>query len=229
MLIGGFQKMTVLDYPEKVACTIFLTGCNFRCPFCHNASLVTENWIRGVGIDEVFSYLKKRKGLIDGVCITGGEPLLNNDIEDLIRPIKSMGYLVKLDTNGTNPTRLRELIENGLVDYVAMDIKNSSEKYALTCGVKAVNFTKIEESINLLINGNIDYEFRTTVVEPLHTVEDIEKIGKLIKGAKSLYLQGFVDSGDLIGNSMNAVNRETMQEMLERVKPYVGYAEIRGV
>lgn len=228
MLIGGFQKMTVLDYPEKVACTIFLTGCNFRCPFCHNASLVTENWIRGVGIDEVFSYLKKRKGLIDGVCITGGEPLLNNDIEDLIRPIKSMGYLVKLDTNGTNPTRLRELIENGLVDYVAMDIKNSSEKYALTCGVKAVNFTKIEESINLLINGNIDYEFRTTVVEPLHTVEDIEKIGKLIKGAKSLYLQGFVDSGDLIGNSMNAVNRETMQEMLERVKPYVGYAEIRG-
>lgn len=228
MLIGGFQKMTVLDYPEKVACTIFLTGCNFRCPFCHNASLVTENWIRGVGIDEVFSYLKKRKGLIDGVCITGGEPLLNNDIEDLIRPIKSMGYLVKLDTNGTNPTRLRELIENGLVDYVAMDIKNSSEKYALTCGVKAVNFTKIEESINLLINGNIDYEFRTTVVEPLHTVEDIEKIGKLIKGAKSLYLQGFVDSGDLIGNSMNAVNRETMQEMLERVKPYVGHAEIRG-
>lgn len=228
MLIGGFQKMTVLDYPEKVACTVFLTGCNFRCPFCHNASLVTENWIRGVGIDEVFSYLKKRKGLIDGVCITGGEPLLNNDIEDLIRPIKSMGYLVKLDTNGTNPTRLRELIENGLVDYVAMDIKNSSEKYALTCGVKAVNFTKIEESINLLINGNIDYEFRTTVVEPLHTVEDIEKIGKLIKGAKSLYLQGFVDSGDLIGNSMNAVNRETMQEMLERVKPYVGHAEIRG-
>lgn len=229
MLIGGFQKMTVLDYPEKVACTVFLTGCNFRCPFCHNASLVTENWIRGVGIDEIFSYLEKRKGLIDGVCITGGEPLLNNDIEDLIRPIKSMGYLVKLDTNGTNPTRLRNLIENGLVDYVAMDIKNSSEKYALTCGVKAVNFTKIEESINLLINGNIDYEFRTTVVEPLHTVEDIEKIGKLIKGAKSLYLQGFVDSGDLIGNSMNAVNRETMQEMLERVKPYVGYAEIRGV
>lgn len=228
MLIGGFQKMTVLDYPEKVACTVFLTGCNFRCPFCHNASLVTENWIRGVGIDEIFSYLEKRKGLIDGVCITGGEPLLNNDIEDLIRPIKSMGYLVKLDTNGTNPTRLRELIENGLVDYVAMDIKNSSEKYALTCGVKAVNFTKIEESINLLINGNIDYEFRTTVVEPLHTVEDIEKIGKLIKGAKSLYLQGFVDSGDLIGNSMNAVNRETMQEMLERVKPYVGHAEIRG-
>ncbi len=229
MLIGGFQKMTVLDYPEKVACTVFLTGCNFRCPFCHNASLVTENWIRGVGIDEIFSYLEKRKGLIDGVCITGGEPLLNNDIEDLIRPIKSMGYLVKLDTNGTNPTRLRNLIENGLVDYVAMDIKNSSEKYALTCGVKAVNFTKIEESINLLINGNIDYEFRTTVVEPLHSVEDIEKIGKLIKGAKSLYLQGFVDSGDLIGNSMNAVNRETMQEMLERVKPYVGYAEIRGV
>lgn len=229
MLIGGFQKMTVLDYPEKVACTVFLTGCNFRCPFCHNASLVTENLIRGVGIDEIFSYLEKRKGLIDGVCITGGEPLLNNDIEDLIRPIKSMGYLVKLDTNGTNPTRLRNLIENGLVDYVAMDIKNSSEKYALTCGVKAVNFTKIEESINLLINGNIDYEFRTTVVEPLHSVEDIEKIGKLIKGAKSLYLQGFVDSGDLIGNSMNAVNRETMQEMLERVKPYVGYAEIRGV
>lgn len=229
MLIGGFQKMTVLDYPGKVACTVFFAGCNLRCPFCHNASLVTESWISGVDEDEIFAYLEKRKGLLDGVCITGGEPLLNEEIEDFIRRIKDMGYLVKLDTNGTNPKMLRRLIENGLVDYVAMDIKNSAEKYAMTCGVKAVNFTKIEESINLLIGGNIDYEFRTTVVEPLHTTEDIEAVGKLVKGAKALYLQGFVDSGELIGDGMRSADKATMQEMLEAVKPYVLHAELRGV
>lgn len=229
MVIGGFQKMTVLDYPEKVACTVFLAGCNFRCPFCHNASIVTANRIVGLDKEEIFSYLGKRKGLLDGVCITGGEPLLNPDIEDLIRPIKEMGYSVKLDTNGTNPTKLKQLIADGLVDYVAMDVKNSCEKYALTCGVKAVNFTNIEESIKLLINGNIDYEFRTTVVEPLHTIEDIEAVGRLVNGAKALYLQGFVDSGELIGDGMNSASRETMWKMLEKVRPYVERAEIRGL
>ncbi len=229
MLIGGFQKMTVLDYPGKVACTVFFAGCNLRCPFCHNASLVMDNWISGVDEGEIFAYLEKRKGLLDGVCITGGEPLLNEEIEDFIRRIKDMGYLVKLDTNGTNPKMLRRLIKNGLVDYVAMDIKNSAEKYAMTCGVKAVNFTKIEESINLLIGGNIDYEFRTTVVEPLHTTEDIEAVGKLVKGAKALYLQGFVDSGELIGEGMRSADKATMQAMLEAAKPYVLHAELRGV
>ncbi|MDD6021300.1 MAG: anaerobic ribonucleoside-triphosphate reductase activating protein [Acutalibacteraceae bacterium] len=229
MLIGGFQKMTVLDYPGKVACTVFLTGCNFRCPFCHNASLVTERWSQGVSTGDIFAYLQKRKGLLDGVCITGGEPLLNDDIDELIRPIKELGYLVKLDTNGSNPEKLRELMENGLVDYVAMDIKNSAEKYALTCGVKAVNFTKIKESIDLLINGNVDYEFRTTVVSQLHSVEDIENVGKLVKGAKALYLQGFVDSGELIGSGMSAADKQTMEKMLEAVRPYVQRTELRGV
>lgn len=229
MLIGGFQKMTVLDYPDKVACTVFLTGCNFRCPFCHNASLVTEKWSRGVDEKEILDYLKKRKGILDGVCVTGGEPLLNADIDIFLKKIKDLGYLVKLDTNGTNPDKLRELIEAELVDYIAMDIKNSAEKYAETCGVKAVNFTSIKESINMLINGNIDYEFRTTVVSPLHTPDDFEGIGKLIEGAKVLYLQGFVDSGELIGEGMCALEREIMEEMLERVTPYVARAEIRGV
>lgn len=229
MLIGGFQKMTVLNYPGKVACTVFLTGCNLRCPFCHNASLVTESWISGVDEEDIFAYLEKRRGLLDGVCVTGGEPLINNGITDFIKRIKALGYLVKLDTNGTNPQKLRELIDNGLVDYVAMDIKNSAEKYALTCGVKAVNFTKIEESINLLIGGNIDYEFRTTVVEPFHTLEDIISVGKLVKGAKALYLQGFVDSGELIGDGMKAADKATMEKMLEAVKPYVAHAELRGV
>lgn len=229
MLIGGFQKMTVLDYPDKVACTIFLAGCNFKCPFCHNASLVTGNRNHGIDKEEIFSYLEKRKSLLDGVCITGGEPLLNDDIDELIRPIKEMGYFVKLDTNGTNPTKLRKLIDDGLVDFVAMDIKNNSEKYAATCGVKAVNFTNIKESINLLIEGNIDYEFRTTVVQPLHCVEDAKGIGELVKGAKALYLQGFVDSGELIGEGMNAMDRKSMLEMLETVRPYVKHAELRGV
>ncbi len=229
MLIGGFQKMTVLDYPNKVACTLFLTGCNFRCPFCHNSSLVTEKWLGGVDKKEIFDYLEKRKGILDGVCVTGGEPLLNEDIDVLLSEIKNLGYLVKLDTNGTNPDKLRELIDKNLVDYVAMDIKNSADKYAETCGVKAVNLTKIKESINLLINGNIDYEFRTTVVSPLHTVEDFEGIGELIKGAKVLYLQGFVDSGELIGEGMSAVDGETMKKILGKVKPYVENAYLRGV
>lgn len=229
MIIGGFQKMTVLDYPDKVACTVFLTGCNFRCPFCHNASLVTEKWLRGVDEREVFDYLEKRKGILDGVCVTGGEPLLNADIDTLLKKIKDLGYLVKLDTNGTNPDKLRELIEAGLVDYVAMDIKGSPEKYAEICGVKAVNLTKIRTSINLLIDGNIDYEFRTTVVSPLHTPDDFDGIGRLIEGAKVLYLQGFVDSGEIIGEGMSVVGREEMHRMLERVKPYVKSVKLRGV
>lgn len=229
MKIGGFQKMTLLDYPGKVACTIFLSGCNLRCPFCHNALLVTKQEDTEISAEYIFNYLRKRQGILDGVCFTGGEPLLNNDINLLMGEIKKLGYKIKVDTNGTRPEKLREVIEKGLVDYVAMDIKNCEEKYSETTGVKLVDFTKIRESIDLLINGNIDYEFRTTVVDRYHTVEDIRRAAELIKGAKRYFLQGFVDSGELIGEGMGAVSKETMEEMKKAAEEFISEVQIRGV
>ena len=171
MIIKGLQKTTLLDFPGKVACTVFTAGCNFRCPFCHNASLVT----RPGDVDEIseesfFSYINKRKGILDGVCITGGEPLMSHGIEDFIRRIKQTGLLVKLDTNGAYPEKLKALLDEGLIDYVAMDIKNSREKYAMTVGLKEYP-EKIEESIKLIMEKAPDYEFRTTVVKELHTAQ----------------------------------------------------------
>lgn len=230
MEIYGFQKMTLLDFPGKVACTVFTGGCNFRCPFCHNALLVTElDKDNSYSHDEIFDYLKKRKGILDGVCITGGEPLLNKDIASFISEIKALGYSVKLDTNGSFPERLNELIEKGLIDYVAMDIKNSPERYAETAGVKNISFTEIEKSIKIIMQGRIPYEFRTTVVNEFHNVEDIESIAKLIEGASGYYLQSFVDSGNLIGSDMTAVSKEKMNEMCEKASIYVKNTQVRGV
>ena len=176
MQIHGFQKMTLLDFPGRVACTVFTGGCNLRCPFCHNALLVTKLTDTDIiPTESVFSYLEKRKGILDGVAITGGEPLLQPDIASFIRKIKNMGYAVKLDTNGAYPAKLRDLIEEGIVDYVAMDVKNSKEKYGETVGIPNFDVSKIEESIKFLMSGKVDFEFRTTVVKEFHTVEDIEK------------------------------------------------------
>ena len=176
MKISGFQKTTLLDYPGKVACTVFLNGCNFRCPFCHNADLVIPESETGIFTEnEIFEYLKKRKGILDGVCITGGEPLLNKEISEFMKRIKEMGLLVKLDTNGSFPERLEEIIRAGVVDYVAMDIKNSFEKYSETSGLSNKDLTNIKRSIDLIMEGKTDYEFRTTVVREFHTVEDIKK------------------------------------------------------
>ncbi len=230
MLISGFQKMTLLDYPGKVACTIFTAGCNLRCPFCHNASLVTHISPDAVIAEgEILTYLEKRRSVLDGVCITGGEPLLQKDIVDFICRIRSLGLLVKLDTNGTEPHMLRELIDRDLLDYVAVDIKNAPEKYAMTVGVKDFDMTPIRESVALLARGRVPYEFRTTVVREFHDVKDIEHLSQFIAGAPQYYLQIFTDSGDLIGNApMSAQPRQVMERMAQAAKKYIPIVGIRG-
>lgn len=222
--------MTLLDFPGKVACTVFTGGCNFRCPFCHNALLVTKLPEKpDYTEDEILSFLEKRIGLLDGVAITGGEPLLNPDIGDFIRKIRDMGYAVKLDTNGSFPERLKAIVGEGLVDYVAMDIKNRREKYAETIGLKNLDLSKIEESVEFLKSGTVDYEFRTTVVKQFHTVEDIRAAAEWISGAKRYFLQNFVDSGELICEEVCGVDKETMLKMKSAAADFVPQTEIRGI
>lgn len=230
MKISGFQKMTLLDYPGKVACTLFTAGCNFRCPFCHNASLVTHIDDSVVYDEqEVLSYLEKRFGLLDGVCITGGEPLLQNDIADFLKKVKQIGYSVKLDTNGSFPDRLQHLVEEKLVDYVAMDIKNSIEKYPQTVGIKNFDISPILKSVEFLLKGKVDFEFRTTIVKEFHTTQDIVDATEWIKGAPRYFLQSFVDSGDLICEGLSAVNKEELYKMQQNAQENVVNTEIRGV
>ena len=230
MKIHGLQKMTLLDYPGKVACTVFTAGCNMRCPFCHNALLVTElNPADAYSKEEILKFLEGRVGLLDGVCITGGEPLLQVDIAGFLKNIKDLGYSIKLDTNGSYPDKLIELVENKLVDYVAMDIKNCLKKYPQTVGIEKFGLQNVQKSIEFLLSGAVDYEFRTTVVKEYHSVEDIEKIGELIKGAKRYFLQNFVDSGNLIGSGLNSVSPETLREMAAKVSPLVESVSVRGI
>lgn len=229
MKIKGLQKTTLLDFPSKVACTVFTGGCNFRCPFCHNASLVLRpDESNGVDTEEFFSFISKRKGILDGVCITGGEPLLQPDIIPFIERIRSIGLLVKLDTNGSFPEKLAEILDRGLVDYVAIDVKNSSARYAETCGLPVFP-ENVLKSIELLMSGGIDYEFRTTVVDELHSVGDIEDIAKLIKGAKRYFLQNFTDSGDVLESGFSSCPIDKMNEMLAVARKYIPNTELRGV
>lgn len=230
MKICGFQKMTMLDYPGKVACTVFTGGCNFRCPFCHNALLVTEVdecvlWDE----NEIIEYLYKRKGIIDGVCITGGEPLMQKDIAGFLRKVKGTGLPVKLDTNGSYPEKLRELVAEGLIDYVAMDIKNSKEKYPATVGLEKYDISKVEESVDFLLSGAVDYEFRTTVVKEFHTAADIADITEWISGAKRYFLQGFVDSGNLIGENLSAYRPQEMVEICSAAQEKLPNTVLRGI
>ncbi len=230
MIFNGFQKLTLLDFPGHVACTLFTAGCNFRCPFCHNASLVTH-----IGDSEYFEeeyiidYLQKRKGILDGVCITGGEPLLHNEIENFINKVKALGYLVKLDTNGYSPDRLMKLVNDGLIDYVAMDIKNSKEKYPLSSGIADLDVSRIEKSVTFLLENRVNYEFRTTVVKELHTLNDIESIAKWISGAPRYFLQNFIDTGDLISDNMSSVDAQTIKIMQDIASKYVKNVETRGI
>ena len=228
MLIGGFQKMTVLDFPGKIACILFTYGCNLKCPFCHNASLVIDD-IEEFSEDEIFKYLEKRKGILDGVCVSGGEPFLQPDIMDFLKKLKNTGLAVKIDTNGTFPEKLREAVENCLVDYVAMDIKNSKEKYPLITGIEGLKLDKIQQSVDFLLNSNIDYEFRTTVVSEYHTEDDMLKIGQWIKGAKNYFLQSFTDSGNLIGENLHAHSNEKMRQFEEIIRPFVQNIGVRGI
>ncbi len=230
MNIQGLQKVTLLDFPGKVACTIFLAGCNFRCPYCHNASLVTHvDMSDNIPEEEALAFLEKRSGILDGVCITGGEPLLASGLEAFVREIRDMGYPVKLDTNGSSADRLEYFIRQGLVDYVAMDIKNSPEKYGMTIGIDDYDTENIKKSVQLLIKSDISYEFRTTIVREYHNREDLEEIGKWIAGAQHYYLQRFVDSGDLIRPGLRAHTEKFMEQALRTVKKYVPNAELRGM
>ncbi len=217
MLICGLQKLTLLDYPEKTACTIFTYGCNFRCPFCHNAGLVTEKAEGIISEEDIFSFLSKRQGILDGVCITGGEPTNQKDIIPFMKKIKDMGFLLKLDTNGYNPDMLSEILSQKLADYVAMDIKNSLEKYSVTAGV-GIDTEKILRSIELIKTAAPDYEFRTTVVSELHNETDIEAVCELIGNDSPLYLQQFRDSGNLISQGLSPWETERMKTVVEQLQ-----------
>ena len=228
MDINGIQKLTLLDYPGKCACTVFLAGCNLRCPFCHNASLVVGPSPAAMTEAEFFAFLNKRKGLLDGVCVTGGEPTLRKDLPEFIGRIKEMGYLVKLDTNGSNPQMLRQLIAGKLVDYVAMDIKNCPDRYAATCGGMDI-LPAVEESLAVLKENNVDYELRTTCVKPFHDESALEAIGKWLSGTEAYYLQNFVDSGDLIGSGVSGFTKEEMEALQKCVLPDIPNTRIRGI
>lgn len=228
MKIKGLQKLTLLDFPEKLACTVFTPGCNFRCPFCHNASLVTHIDDEYIDEQEFFTFLSGRKGRLDGVCITGGEPTLEPDLKQFMSKIKELGFAVKLDTNGYDPDTLLDLINSGVVDYVAMDIKNSLEKYPLTVGLKSFDTEKIKRSISILLEGRVPYEFRTTVVKELHSAEDFYKIATLVNGTQNYFLQTFKDSGDLIGTGLSAATQDEMQTFAQILSKNAVNVTIRG-
>lgn len=230
MHISGIQKLTLLDYPGKLACTIFTDGCNFRCPFCHNASLVLpDREKQRIDESELLSFLKKRQGILEGVAVTGGEPTLQPDLEDFLAKVKALGYKIKLDTNGTRPDVLSRIIENGLADMIAMDIKNSPEGYMAATGC-AVDMQCLERSKELLLLGKTEYEFRTTVVRGIHTKESLISAAKWIKGAERYYLQQFKDSGDLIlPEGLSAFDENEMHDLCDAVREIIPTAELRGV
>ncbi|MBQ7740836.1 MAG: anaerobic ribonucleoside-triphosphate reductase activating protein [Eubacterium sp.] len=229
MKLHGIQKMTLLDFPGVVSCTIFLGGCDFRCPFCHNFELIDGSAEPIMDDNELIEFLKGRKALLDGVAITGGEPCLHKDLPGLIKKIRALGYKVKLDTNGYHPEMLKNILDGRLVDYVAMDIKNSPEKYSLTCGVESINLDTINESISLLMNGDTDYEFRTTVIKELHDENDFEKIGEMIKGAKRYFLQRFTDRDSVPYGNLSAPSFDEMYKYADIMRKYVPETELRGV
>ena len=226
--ICGLQKTTLLDYPGLVAATVFMGGCNMRCRFCHNMNLVT-NPESAYTDEDILKFLSQRAGVLDGVCITGGEPTLYAELPDFIRLIRNLGYKVKLDTNGTNPQMLRSLIDEGLLDYVAMDIKSSLRDYGRVCGVEDIKLTPIKDSIDLLLSDVIDYEFRTTTVEEFFDTDTAIDIGMLIKGAQRYYLQGYVESEFVPDKTLHAVSTEKLEQCCRELEKYVETVEIRGV
>lgn len=230
MNIQGLQKLTLLDYPGLVACTVFTAGCNYRCPFCHNSSLVINPERESIiSRSELLEFLKKRTGIIDGVCFTGGEPLLQEDLAELMTEIKKIGYKIKLDTNGSLPDRLAALIKRNLPDFVAMDIKNSKERYAETTGIPGVSVASVNESAFMLMNGSVPFEFRTTIVREFHTEQDIRSIGSWLRGDENYYLQNFVDSGDLIKQGLSGFTEEESNHFLSVLREYIPNAHLRGI
>ena len=228
MKIHGLAKMTLLDFPGRVACTVFLGACDFRCPYCHNFELVDGSAPPVMDEEDLFSFLEKRKGLLDGVAVTGGEPCLNKDLPALLRRIRQMGYMTKLDTNGNHPDMLKKLLDEDLLDYVAMDIKNSPEKYAMTIGKDKIDLAPIRESISLIMGSKIDYEFRTTVVDEFHKISDFEEIGAMIEGAKRYFIQPFTDRDTVPFGNLHAPGKADLEAYLALVRRYVPNAELRG-
>ncbi len=230
MRLSGIQKLTLLDFPETVSCILFTGGCNLRCSFCHNASLALNGNYPNISEEELFDFLKKRKGILDGVVITGGEPLIHNDIMELLEKIKELGYKIKLDTNGTNPKLLEEIVSSNLVDYVAMDIKNSPEQYGKTVGIQNFDISAVERSKNFLMQNTVQYEFRTTVVRGIHEKEDLISLAKWIKNAKKYYLQQFKNSGDLINEAgLSSFSEEEIKKFADYVRPFVPSVQVRGI
>lgn len=230
LTLAGLQKLTLLDFPGKMACTVFTAGCNFKCPFCHNGSLAKGESDNELTTEEVLSFLKKRQGMLDGVVITGGEPLLHKDIIEFIRQIKKLGFLVKLDTNGTNPEMLTQLVNENLLDYVAMDIKSSPENLEKSIGTNKPFLETITKSKDLLLKGKVPYEFRTTVVKGIHSIKEFKKIGEFIKGAENYFLQCYKESPDILSpNGLSAFSKSELKEMLNEVLPFVKSAKLRGV
>lgn len=229
MRIDGLQTLTLLDYPGKVACTVFTSGCNMRCPFCHNASLVCGEVPPFMEKEEFFAFLKKRTGVLDGVCVTGGEPLLQEGLIPFLLEVKEKGFTTKLDTNGLLHDRLRAVVEAGAVDYVAMDIKNCKARYAETAGVPGLDLAPIEKSVQFLMEGKVDYEFRTTVVKELHNKADFDEIGRWLKGAKRYFLQSFKDSGDILSPGLSPMEKADLLEIRDRLRAEIPGVELRGV
>jgi len=230
MKLAGLQKLTLLDYPEKTACTVFIAGCNFACPYCYNVSLIKSNHkdIQTIGEDEFFSFLQNRRGLLDGVCISGGEPLMYGELNNFTAKIKEMGLLVKIDTNGCYPDLLKKIVKSGNVDYVAMDIKNSLEKYPETTGIPDYDTTPVMESVKYLLSGTVSYEFRTTVVRDFHTKEDMLTIANSIIGADRFYLQSFDNSKEALCKNLTAYNETEMKELCKSINEILPCAELRG-
>ena len=242
MKIYGYQKTTLLDYPEHVAATIFTGGCNFRCPFCQNAGLVNHD-VNVINEEDVLAHLKKRQGILDGVCITGGEPTLQPDLEEFIRKVRNLGYKVKLDSNGYLPEVLKYLLEQGLLDYVAMDVKASRENYARVVGLESCaadvegqrsgesfHLERIEESIAILIDSGIPYEFRTTAVKGLHTVEEFEEIGRWLAGSRAYFIQSYREDGEILnGVGLESFTAEELCQVQNLARKYIARVELRGV
>ena len=229
MRIQGLQKMTLLDYPGRVACTVFLGGCDFRCPFCHNYELVEGPLADAVSEEEFFAFLAKRQGLLDGVAITGGEPCLRRDLPEFLARIHEAGFPVKLDTNGNHPDMLARLMDEGLVDYVAMDVKNAPAKYARTIGLASFDVSKVDESMRLLMAGTVPFEFRTTVIRELHEASDFEEIGRWIEGAPRYFLQAFADRDTVPDRTLSAPDAASLLEFRDIAARFVEHVEIRGI
>lgn len=229
MKICGWNKTTLLDYPGHVAATLFTGGCNFRCPFCHNAELVLCSGEQEIREEEIFAFLRRRKGVTEGVCITGGEPTLQPGLKEFIRRVKELGFLVKLDTNGYRPETLWELMEEGLPDYVAMDVKASRGNYAIAAGLAGLDMAAIEMSMGIIRSSGIPYEFRTTVVKGIHTEADIEDIGRWLSGCRAYYLQAYRDDGNVLQPGFETFSSEEMYSFAEIARKYIDNVSLRGI